>query len=76
MHLQFVTKLFLAETSAANVLTAIGMLRKLCNHPRLVSDDLSKKNLEVSLQNCNETDEPGFNHAREGSSKQSAVSTQ
>lgn len=69
------TKLFLSETSAANVLTAIGVLRKLCNHPRLVYDELSKKSLETSLQHCNITEDQALNH-NEGLPKQSTVSTQ
>ena len=37
------TRLFVSENSSANVLTAIGVLRKLCNHPKLVTTDMSKE---------------------------------
>lgn len=67
---QFVTKLFLSETSSANVLSAIGILRKLCNHPRLVLDDIPKKNLETALQNCSLTMDLAHDHGDQGSSKQ------
>ncbi|KAI5063036.1 hypothetical protein GOP47_0021583 [Adiantum capillus-veneris] len=73
---QFVTKLFLSETSAANVLTAIGVLRKLCNHPRLVLDDISKKGWESSLQHCNYTEDLACIRSDEGSSSTSSISTQ
>ncbi|MCO5600743.1 hypothetical protein L7F22_054858 [Adiantum nelumboides] len=73
---QFVTKLFLTETSAANVLTAIGILRKLCNHPRLVVDDISKKGLESSLQHCSYTEDFAPVQSDEGSASPLSVLTQ
>ncbi|KAH7423244.1 hypothetical protein KP509_12G046200 [Ceratopteris richardii] len=73
---QFVTRLFLSDTSTANVLTAISVLRKLCNHPRLVSDDVPKRDLENSLKQCGYGEGLELIKAHDGSANQLSTYTQ